>query len=539
MKTLLKNFYDKIGGKETIIRLLWLILFFTVLMTICEACGQSREVLMDKPQRILRRPYIFAMFVVSFTLIMPRLLSRIWMCLIGLWLTYFAIVSETLYQNFRISFNGEAVQILVGTSASELREFFVGYADWVHICAAILAIAIMVVVVAGLARCKYFKVTRYSLLLAALLLLPWARYVIAHPPESQDAAWKYVMDATFWRCPGFKMWKEVHNSCDSIARSIKASSAPDLPTTLHADEDILALIVIGESATRNRMSLYGYRKPTTAKMDSRAADLFVFRDLLAAKGSTTESLTMMLSAASLEDEYNLRYFLPSACKRAGFQSAFFSNQDHWGTFDGADTLFFKDCDTKFWAGDTMHQYPRYDGVIIPLVKEELSKEAKNKVVFVHLYGSHNRFRERCPKEFAKFGTSNDSEHYDNSIAYTDMLLDELLEALASQKRPAVMIYLSDHGATPEEKSWRLMSSPDAWEVPFFIWLSDEYKARYPETVKALAAATELPLESDQLNYGFLKLLKIEGLPDYVPERDFLSEKFVVRPERYEATIKRK
>lgn len=534
----LKTFYDKIGGRETLVRLAWLILLFTVLMTLCEASGQSREILLDKPQRILRRPYIFAMATVAISAVLPRCLSRIWLAIIGFWLTYFAIVSETLYQKFRISFNGEAVQVLVGTSLSELKEFFVGYADFIHISAAILAISVILLIVIALARCKCFPVTKYSILLAGLLLLPWARYVIAHPPESQDAAWKYLMDATFWRCPGFKMWKEVHNSCQSIKKSIYAANNPEIPDSLAADEDILALMIIGESATRNRMSLYGYSRPTTENMDAISSELFVFKDLLAAKGSTTESLTVMLSAASLDNEEDLKYFLPAACKRAGYKSAFFSNQDHWGTFDGADTLFFKDCDTKLWAGDINRDYPRYDGVILPFVKAELDKTAPNKVIFVHLYGSHNRFRERYPLEEAKFGTANDSDHYDNSIAYTDKLLGELVKELSLRHRPSLMIYLSDHGATPDETSWRLMTSPDAWEVPFFIWLSPEYKARYPETVQRLAAATQLPLESDQLNYGFSQLLKIGNLPDYDPRKDFLSERFIPRVERYESSIKR-
>ena len=90
-----------------------------------------------------------------------------------------------------------------------------------------------------------------------------------------------------------------------------------------------------------------------------------------------------------------------------------------------------------------------------------------------------------------------------------------------------MIYISDHGETPSSKSWRTTTDKDLWEVPMIVWLSEEYKIARPDVWEALRAATDKPLQSDQLLAGFLHVAGIQGCGVRTPE-DFLSPDFKLR-----------
>ena len=66
-----------------------------------------------------------------------------------------------------------------------------------------------------------------------------------------------------------------------------------------------------------------------------------------------------------------------------------------------------------------------------------------------------------------------------------------------------------------------------WDVPMIVWLSDEYRRLHPDVVAALAVAAKLPLQSDQLLPGILRIAGIR----FSGGMDFTSGKFVPRTPR--------
>nr|WP_267879224.1 sulfatase-like hydrolase/transferase [Methylobacillus glycogenes] len=51
------------------------------------------------------------------------------------------------------------------------------------------------------------------------------------------------------------------------------------------------VLVIGESTNRQRMSLYGYARETTPRLDAMQDELSVFKNVVASRPYTIESLT--------------------------------------------------------------------------------------------------------------------------------------------------------------------------------------------------------------------------------------------------------
>lgn len=90
-----------------------------------------------------------------------------------------------------------------------------------------------------------------------------------------------------------------------------------------------------------------------------------------------------------------------------------------------------------------------------------------------------------------------------------------------------MIYLSDHGDSIGEGSWRLVNDRNVWEVPMIIWLSEDYKKKFPKVAQAVHDAAQKPLQSDQLLQGFLQIAGLKGW-EIGSEKDFLSDDFKPR-----------
>ena len=98
-------------------------------------------------------------------------------------------------------------------------------------------------------------------------------------------------------------------------------------------------------------------------------------------------------------------------------------------------------------------------------------------VVVHLIGSHPHVCDRSPIEYFRthdVGEQTKIENcYDNSIAYTDYVLNEIMTLL--EDTDSRLIYTSDHGVTMLNHEPYFLHglgqqiSRSAFEVPLFFW----------------------------------------------------------------------
>ena len=80
------------------------------------------------------------------------------------------------------------------------------------------------------------------------------------------------------------------------------------------------------------------------------------------------------------------------------------------------------------------------------------------------------------------------DSYDNSIRQTDALLDQVIELLSQDGRPAALVYASDHGELLIEpgctKRWHGHGAREDVFASALVWLS-----KHPESVPKARAAT--------------------------------------------------
>ena len=110
--------------------------------------------------------------------------------------------------------------------------------------------------------------------------------------------------------------------------------------------------------------------------------------------------------------------------------------------------------------------------------------------------------------------------YDNTILYTDFLLDGLINTLrAMTDWKSCMIFISDHGESLGENEIFMHGLPmqlapkEQYEIPFLVWTSEDFRAY----------RSDLPevLEQHYIFHSVLNLLSIQS-PAYDEDFDIFQ-----------------
>ena len=119
--------------------------------------------------------------------------------------------------------------------------------------------------------------------------------------------------------------------------------------------------------------------------------------------------------------------------------------------------------------------------------------------------------------------------YDNTICYTDFLVDSLISTLrAMEGWKSAMLFVSDHGESLGENKMFMHGLPmklapkEQYEIPFLVWTSEGFRDYKPDS--------ELPavIEQHYVFHSVLNLLSIQS-PAYNQEFDIFQRKGAVSP----------
>lgn len=309
------------------------------------------------------------------------------------------------------------------------------------------------------------------------------------------------------------------------------------------------IIVIGESADKNHLAYYGYKRNTTP-FSSSAIKPLVFKNVETAHASTLLALRDLLTFSNKHNKNGLKQgSLINIFNQAGFKSYWLSNQYSQGQYDNLTSVLAHDADNPVFINDN-HQYfinnstdSHFDEQLLPLVDNALQDPNTKKIIFVHLIGSHTPYELRFPEKFDIYKEHDQNsfekefDDYDNSIRYTDYILSKITQKIASLKEQAFVLYVSDHGddvrLTPDSCHCHTMNlqkqTPQMYEIPFLLWFNSTYQKNNPQLVKQIKSYTERPFITHHLIHS---LPTLAGLsfdlqdneknlfsPSFVPEKE--------------------
>lgn len=290
------------------------------------------------------------------------------------------------------------------------------------------------------------------------------------------------------------------------------------------------MLVIGESARKANFQLYGYQRATNPLL-SKQEGLKVYQATSCATYTTAGSKAI-LEPKNSDDLYEL---LPNYAFRMGVDVAW--RTSNWGEppIHIDEYLTDDDLATQYPNADAHH-----DGILFEGLRERIASSKREKVLIVlHTSTSHGpKYADKYPKEFEVFkpvarnveeGEKNIGllvNAYDNTIVYTDFLLNGLINTLRSMNDwQSAMIFISDHGESLGENNMFMHGLPMSlapkvqYEIPFLVWTSENFRDYKRVSSQQKAQNGELPavLEQHYIFHSVLNLLSIQS-PAY--NKDF-------------------
>ena len=309
---------------------------------------------------------------------------------------------------------------------------------------------------------------------------------------------------------------------DAVMQKAQATSLPKL-----------MVLVVGETARAENFSLNGYSKNTNPKLSQQ--DILNFSRVSSCGTATAVSVPCMFSGMPRK-EYEERLAshregLLDIAQRAGYQVTWIDNNSGCkGTCDRVNQFKIPEPIQQKWCKDK----ECFDDILIDSFKAYLATipqdDNRPRLIVLHQMGSHGpAYYKRVPAQFKVFkptcdtnaiqGCSRDAllNSYDNTLLYTDYVLDSLIETLKNTtKYQTALWYLSDHGESTGESGMYLHGAPYAiaptqqTHIPMLMWFSTAWQHQAKQQIKCLAQQGRQELSQDNLFPTMLSLLDVKS-----------------------------
>lgn len=432
-----------------------------------------------------------------------------------------------------------AIQSIFETTSNEAREFAT---DFFSIPNALILVVVFVIpffllVKAVRARKRFSRPSLQWCVLALILCIPIAYSAVRKGPRLLASHGVYQFCTTLCRYTDeIRAVDTVRSERQNLSLVPVAflDGEPAMPRTY--------VFIVGESANRNHLSLYGYKRNTTPKLEAMRDELVVFDDVISPDTHTIPSLRKVLLFSELQkgDTILTSPSVLTLLNSAGFTTYWISNQAV--NVEGATgvRLFAEDAKQVSFLNMARDEgrSVSYDSVLLPELEKILDNSVERKAIFIHLMGSHLTYALRYPPEFGVFSSTDDiptkpwrteSEKqyvntYDNSIRYTDHIVSSVINAVKRKGGDAFVVYFSDHGqevydTRPVRGQIANDPSKHMLDIPFLCWFSPEYQRRNAEFMQRVKGAVHKPWMTSGFADAAAELARLSfggGKPEKAP-----------------------
>lgn len=316
----------------------------------------------------------------------------------------------------------------------------------------------------------------------------------------------------------------------------------------------LIVLIIGESHNKHHSSLYknGYLN-TNPRLSKRreAGNLVVYDDAVSPFNMTSHVFKYMFSTWDEEcsDDWTAHSLFPAIFRKAGYDVHFVTNQfvidtkDQWNVMGGT---IFNDkrlSDAQFTTRNTSSY--AYDGELLRDIPDAARLRSTSTLLIVHLYGQHVDYKERYPKQYAKFTAKEENTpfggdmgkeiaaYYDNATLYNDAIVDSVMKIVDNED--AICIYLADHGE--EAYDWRdkYERTHDThpipkevlryqYEIPLMFYMTDKYVEQHPDIAEQVRTSHNRRFISTDLCHTLFYLAGIKT-KEYQERKCILSPNY--------------
>jgi heptose-I-phosphate ethanolaminephosphotransferase len=473
---------------------------------------------------------------------------------IGLVLWAASLVGVGYWLIYGQDFSQSAIFIIFESNPAEGNEFILSYLRWWHPFV-FLSFSLIPVLMWRLMSPMILKPRSraiYAVVFSLVVGWPFLNTLLIRQQGSEVAYYhleKRLEPTAPWNLVvGYLHYQNQLADMEMLLNKNRSLSAmEDLKIDASTAPDTLVL-VIGESTNGHRMSLYGYERDTTPKLNAIRDELVVFNDVISPRPYTIEALQQVLSFADSKhpDAFFDQPTLLNIMKQAGYDITWITNQQTQTRRNTMLTTLSQMADHQVYLNNNREQNAsQFDGEVISPFEAALTHPADKKMIVIHLLGTHRGYDNRYPQNFETFvdhdnapawvkaGDLYDYNSYDNAVSYNDYVVSELISRLRQQQGNALLIYFSDHGEEVHDTPGKPFSgrnegapTPAMYTVPFITWASADFKANHE--MGKWNRSVDRPFSSADFIYTLADMMGInfKGM-DY--SRSLISEQFVQHP----------
>ncbi len=325
-----------------------------------------------------------------------------------------------------------------------------------------------------------------------------------------------------------------HRHSLAVGASVHGRPAADAPPQL------LVVLVIGESVRVDHLGLNGYARDTTPQLAALGPELLSFQHVASTAQWTAVAVPNIVSRQSGAGRANL----VQTFSEAGFRTAWLSNQERSPLVQSADVSEYADGARDF--------HLRSDRALLPWFESFVAQAGPRQFVVLHMIGSHYPYEERYGADSRRFtptlpaladglrpGAGLKSEainSYDNTLVETDGFLRRVVDRLNREQRPALMLYVSDHGENlfDDERGLFMHALPTRsrhdLDVPLLVWGNAAYRQAFGPRMQTLREHLQEKIGHVDVFPTLLDLGRVDWAGAR-PEDSFASAAYVAKPRR--------
>ncbi len=279
-------------------------------------------------------------------------------------------------------------------------------------------------------------------------------------------------------------------------------NAEQIPFASSSSKQIYVLI-IGETSRADHWAINGYDRMTSPHILKRE-NLISFFNTAAGATFTEFAVPQIITCATAEnfEQHFKQKSIVSAFKEAGFSTYWITDQEdeaHIRIHElEADHIYLE----RQKPSENV-QMQNTDMQLVNVLNQVLEETGNKKFIVLHTWGSHFDYGERYPNSYDLFRPSAKSvfarpsdyskkdvliNSYDNSILFTDAVIDSVITSVKNKDAISAVYYLSDHGENLFDDSLHTTLHEEVIptiytaHIPFFIWYSDSLKNIFPQKI---------------------------------------------------------
>jgi heptose-I-phosphate ethanolaminephosphotransferase len=317
------------------------------------------------------------------------------------------------------------------------------------------------------------------------------------------------------------------------------------------------VLIIGESTGKRHMQLYNYFRKTNPKLTSIQKELFVFKDVISPHSHTLPVLEKVLTFANFEDMDPLykEGSVIELFKQADYKTYWLSNQFFFDEYGSFVTQVGKESDYYLFINDdeNVDETKSYDEKLLKTLEIILNKKDENKLIVLHLMGTHGNYVNRYPESFDYFKWEDSKDiptrnkqflqdgdygkfiinQYDNAVRYNDQVIFDIIQKVKQTSAYSNVLYFSDHGEEVfDSRNYFSHQETDAtsfmFDIPMLVWLSDGYKKHNPKKTKEIQKSLKRKYQTDDIIHTILDLSNIQ-IQRWEPKKSVINPGF--KPEK--------